>query len=185
MNKDKIMATVDEYNGVWMETYTGSKFHFTKPQPEEIKILDIAHHLSLLCRYTGACRLFYSVAEHCLRVSHLVPKELKLAALLHDAAEAYINDISRPVKYAHKLDETEAIITKAVDSKFGIDSHHPLIKEADNILLATEARDLMANMTDWKKLPEPLPDKITEPLTPAAAEFTFLHYFGLYGGKYE
>jgi len=172
---------MDEYEGEWLATYSGSKFHFTNPQVEEIKIKDIAHHLSLLCRFNGACREFYSVADHSIRVSRLVPYNLKLAALLHDAAEAYIGDISRPVKYAHKLDETERILTNAIDLRYSINSIHPLIKQADNVMIATEARDLMPNTTDWYQLPTPLFNVII-PLTSKEAEELFLQKFVQYGG---
>jgi 5'-deoxynucleotidase YfbR-like HD superfamily hydrolase len=174
--------TENEYRGAWMETYSGSKVHFRDPKPQEIQIRDIAHHLSLLCRFTGACYQFYSVADHSIRVAELVPWYLRLAALLHDAAEAYINDISRPVKYTHKLDETEAILTKVIDEKYGIDSRHPLIREADNIMIATEARDLMPNTLGWAELPEPLLTRI-RPLISGEAERMFLSRFYEYGGK--
>lgn len=173
----------NEYEDVWMETYTGGKVHFTNPRPEEINITDIAHQLSMLCRFTGACREFYSVAEHCIRVAHIVPINLKLAALLHDAAEAYTNDISRPVKHAHKLDEMETILTFAIDNKYKIDSRHPEIREADNILLATEARDLMANTDGWAKLPPPLDESIVPMYQSGEAEAVFIAKFFEYGGK--
>ena len=150
-----------EFDDHWITTYTGKKFHYLDPQPEEIDIVDIAHHLSHLCRFTGACKGFYSVADHSIHVAELLPLELRLAGLLHDAAEAYINDISRPVKYSHKLQETEAIIESAIAKKFGVDFSDPKIKEADNIMIATEARDLMPNMDGWAELPTPLPTKIT------------------------
>lgn len=178
---EKILSTVDEYRGEWMETFSGGKVHFRDPKPEEIHITDIAHHLSLLCRYTGACYEFYSVADHSLRVAKIAPFKLRLAGLLHDAAEAYINDISRPVKYTHKLDETEAILTKVIDEKYGIDSKNPAIRAADNILLATEARDLMPNTDGWRKLPKPLLTRI-RPLEPKEAERLFLAKFYEYGG---
>jgi hypothetical protein len=172
----------DEYNGAWITTYTGKKFHFLDPQPEEIDIVDIAHHLSLLCRYTGAVREFYSVGEHCIRIAQeLKGGKLALAGLLHDASEAYINDISRPVKYSHKLQDTEATITRAIDAKFGIDSSAPEVKYLDNKMLATEARDLMVNVFDWAKLPEPFPYRIV-PMDSKSVELQFLCAFSLLGG---
>ena len=173
---------MDEYEGAWITTYTGKQFHFLKPTPDEVDIRDIAHHLSLLCRFTGACRWFYSVADHSIRVAELVPQELKLSALLHDAAEAYINDISRPVKYSHKLDDTEVIIMSVIVDKFGINPTTPEIREADNILIATEARDLMTNMDCWAPLPNPLGTRV-RPLDSKPAEIKFLFKFRLYGGK--
>jgi uncharacterized protein len=173
------LDVLNEYEGAWMTTFTGKKFHFLNPQPDEIDIVDIAHHLSLLCRFTGAVRSFYSVAEHSIRVAQIVPRGLELAALLHDAAEAYINDISRPVKYSHKIEETEKIISRAIGSKFGVDFSDPRIKQADNVLLATEARDLMPNTFGWAELPEPLSKRIY-PHNSAFAEGIFLGMFNFY-----
>ena len=166
----------------FMTTFTGRKFHFKDPSPEEICIEDIAHHLSLLCRFTGACRVFYSVAEHGIRVAQLLPKRLQLSGLLHDSPETYINDISRPVKYSHKLDGTEKIIMEAIIDKYGITPYDPEVKEADNILCATEGRDLMANTDDWQPLPEPI-NLTIEPVSSTTAESRFLRLFELYGGK--
>jgi len=151
---------MNEYEGAWITTYTGIKFHFLNPQPDEICIEDIAHHLSLLCRFTGACREFYSVGEHSIRVAKIVPDKLKVSALLHDATEAYMNDISRPVKYTHKLEETEALIMEAIIKKYKITPYAPKIKEADDILMATEARDLMPTTENWAKLSTPLVNTI-------------------------
>ena len=173
---------MNEYEGAWITTFTGKKFHFLNPQPEEISIVDIAHHLSMLCRFTGACKRFFSVAEHSIRVSWILPDKLQLVGLLHDAAEAYINDISRPVKYTHKLEETETIISKVIGGKYGVNLKDPLIKEADNILIATEARDLMANMDSWSELPEPLPGIIT-PWDSITAKWRFLNLFKSLGGR--
>ncbi len=81
-------------------TYTGGTFDYSKFGPDDIDIRDIAHALSHLCRFTGHTNIFYSVAQHCLLVSEKIPggPEVKLAALLHDAAEAYVNDLSSPLK---------------------------------------------------------------------------------------
>ncbi|MBI2850148.1 MAG: metal-dependent phosphohydrolase [Chloroflexi bacterium] len=167
---------MSEYDENWMTTYTGKKFHYLNPQPDEIDIKDIAHHLSLICRFTGASRVFYSVAEHSVRVARLLPKELQLAGLLHDAAEAYINDISRPVKYSHKLEATEKGIILAIDRKFGVETDIALVKEMDSRMLATEARDLLLNTDGWAKLPEPLSETVI-PWTSALAESRFLSIF--------
>ena len=175
---------MNEYEGAWITTYTGKRFHFLKPNFDEIDIIDIAHHLSLLCRFTGAVKQFYSVGEHSIRVAAILPKGLRLAGLLHDAAEAYTNDISRPVKYAHKLDTTEKIISDVISDKYKIDIHNPKIKRADNILISTEARDLMPNMDSWAKLPPPLTAKIV-PYPSDWMESLFLDLFEQYGGKDE
>uniref|UniRef100_A0A6M3IJF1 HD domain-containing protein n=1 Tax=viral metagenome TaxID=1070528 RepID=A0A6M3IJF1_9ZZZZ len=169
-----------EFDDNWITTHTGKKFHYLDPQPDEIDIVDIAHHLSYLCRFTGAVSGFYSVADHSIRVAELLPPELRLAGLLHDAAEAYINDLSRPVKYTHKLQETEARIGAVIAKKFGVDFSDPRIKEADNILIATEARDLMPNMDGWAELPTPLPTKITPSPPFRIVKAAFLYRFRSY-----
>jgi len=86
-----------EYDEHWITTYTGKRFHYLDPQPEEIDIVDIAHALSLTCRFGGHCKEFYSVAEHSIRVAEIVPKEFQLLALLHDAGEAYTGDVQSPI----------------------------------------------------------------------------------------
>jgi hypothetical protein len=178
---------LDEYGGHWITTYTGKKFHFKNPQPEEIDIADIAHALSLTCRFAGECKRFYSVAEHSVRVAEIVPPKYKLRALLHDASEAYLPDLPRPMKAELPEFKTmENIILVAIWQKFI--AHYPevgekeIIKEADNVMLATEARDLMDNTNDWAPLPSPLATKI-EPMTSMEAELLFLFRFTKYWGK--
>ena len=176
---------MDEYGGNWITTFTGKKFHFLDPRIDEIDIIDIAHHLSLNCRFIGACKEFYSVAEHSIRVAEIVPYEYRLHALLHDAGEAYIPDLPRPEKAnLPEFKGMEIIILQAIFRKFlyPVDAQKPdseLIKEADNILLATEARDLMHNTKDWATLPPPLKDRVI-PMKSKRAEGLFLYYFGEY-----
>lgn len=95
---------------------------------------------------------------------------------MHDAAEAYIPDIPRPIKVHYGLKEAEDVIFKVISKKFGL-VEHPLIKVADNILLATEARDLMPNMNGWAKLPEPLEERIIPRHKPHTVEIAFLYRF--------
>ena len=82
----------------WIQTYTGRKFFPLTDEPGEIDLRDIAHSLALQCRFNGHCRQFYSVAEHSVRVSHILPDEEAAWGLLHDAAEAYVSDLPRPLK---------------------------------------------------------------------------------------
>ena len=176
---------MDEYGGHWITTFTGKKFHFLDPQPDEIDIIDIAHSLSITCRFGGQCREFYSVAEHSIRVADVVPKEYKLHALLHDASEAYMPDLPRPMKATlSEFKGIEIIILQAIFNKFlySPDTQKPgskLIKEADDTLLATEGRDLMANMDDWDPLPKPLIEVI-KPLSSKDAELLFHYRFRKY-----
>jgi 5'-deoxynucleotidase YfbR-like HD superfamily hydrolase len=82
----------------WIQTYSGIKMHPLSPTEEEISIEDIAHALSNLCRFTGHCNKFYSVAQHSVLVSVYSPRDYAMWGLLHDASEAYLNDIARPIK---------------------------------------------------------------------------------------
>lgn len=133
--------------------------HFNLLQPESNQpplVEDIAHALSNLCRFTGHTNGFYSVAQHSLYVSRLLPPELELAGLLHDAAEAFIGDVSSPLKaclpeYRRIEQRLEAWLAK----HFGIPHPMPLeVKVADLRMLATEKRDLMrgGDAIDWSQL---------------------------------
>ena len=78
----------------FVSTFSGGRFHPLKPRIEEVRIEDIAHALSLKCRYSGQCARFYSVAEHSVLVAALVEPRWQPAALLHDAGEAYLADLA-------------------------------------------------------------------------------------------
>lgn len=137
----------------WIETFTGRRFPLLEPRAEDIDIRDIAHALSMQVRYTGHVRKFYSVAEHCCHVSHRVPAEDALWGLLHDASEAYIADLSRPLKHASPLGpiylEIEDRIMRAVCEHFGLPLTLPMpasVKAADNLLLLAEKQALMTSL---------------------------------------
>lgn len=144
----------------WIKTYTGRKFEFGRITPDDIDIVDIAHSLSHLCRFNGHSRYFYSVAEHSIEVSHRVPPELALVGLLHDAHEAYMGDITRPLK--KKLSAYFSVLQQNIDlviaARFGfdfMDFHSPAIREVDNRMLATEGDLMMGGREGWDPLPEP------------------------------
>lgn len=160
----------------WVQTYTGKAFDVQHPRPELINPVDIAHSLSMLCRFNGHCREFYSVAEHSIRVMDILPDELKPWGLLHDAAEAYIGDMTSPIKQLFPLfNQIEELIMVAVCERFGLVYPMPKeVKHADAVLLATEKRDLMEDEPrDWGPLPEPLEYRIY-PLTQYGAKDRFL-----------
>lgn len=165
----------------WIQTFTGKKFYPADPKIEDICIEDIAHALSMMCRFTGHCREFYSVASHSVYVSRVCSKENQLYGLLHDASEAYITDVARPVKRLKELEGYRAIeksLQKAICQKFGLPEIEPEeVKEADVKMLATEARDLMFPLhPDWKQPTKPYWFKIDVPL-PHEAEIIFLERF--------
>lgn len=135
----------------WIETYTGKKFWFTNEDPDEVDIEDIAHALSHMCRYTGHCNRFYSVAEHSCHVGFLTSD---LRGLLHDASEAYLADIASPVKMLLPEYKTlEARIMRKIAKKFnlpeGFESHDD-VKRADWTMLKSEAASLLPSRgKDW------------------------------------
>lgn len=133
--------------GDWMETYTGGKYYPASPHAEDVRITDIAHHLSMICRFTGACRRFYSVAEHSVLVSQCVPPEFALTGLLHDATEAYTNDMGRPLKRARLMwgyRRIEARNWRAITERFDLPRVLPFkVHYADNAVLLTERSALM------------------------------------------
>ena len=165
----------------WIQTYSGRRFNPLNPNYKAIVIQDIAHALSNICRFTGHCLNFYSVAQHCVLVSYICNKENSLMGLLHDATEAYCQDLSSPIKRTPELKsyrDLEAKIQLAVCKKFSLNEvESPDVKNADLVLLATEARDLLLNpRKDFDLKVKPLPFTIV-PLPPAEAKKLFLERF--------
>lgn len=136
--------------GDWMQTYTGRKFWPLDPRPEDVCIADIAHSLSMQARYAGHGKRFYSVAEHCVHVAAACGAEASLWGLLHDASEAYLVDVPRPLKrYLPGYAEAEARVMTAICDAFGLPHEMPLeVHERDNRILADEIRQNMAPM-EW------------------------------------
>ncbi len=132
-------------DSTWIQTYTGRQFWPLDPRPEDVCIEDIAHALAMKCRYTGHCEEFYSVAQHSVMVSHIVPMYDALWGLLHDAGEAYLADLARPVKkHMPEFQQAEARIMECVATHFGLTMPEPKsIANADLVMLRTERRDLM------------------------------------------
>lgn len=103
-------------------TSVGRRFWPLDPRPEDVCIYDIAHHLSNICRFTGAVRKLYSVAQHSVHVSQLCQQH-PLIALLHDASEAYLADVASPVKQSHEMAayrEAEIRLTRCIFTRFNI-----------------------------------------------------------------
>lgn len=165
----------------WIQTYSGRRFNPTNPVVDAIVIEDISHSLSMQCRFSGHVKRFYSVAQHSVLVSYICDYEDALWGLMHDASEAYLVDVPRPLKRSGKFDAYLAFednMQKAICKRFNLPEKEPKsIKLADMALLATEARDLMAPLrSDWIQPCEPLPFKI-DPLPPQEAKDLFMKRF--------
>lgn len=127
-------------------TVSGKFFEFLNPQPEQIDINDIAHALSMKCRFAGHTLRFYSVAQHSVHVSYNCDPADALAGLLHDAAEAYLVDMPKPVKkFLPEYQMIEDRVQRAIFETFGLSTIEPSsVKRADARMLATEGRDVCA-----------------------------------------
>jgi hypothetical protein len=173
------LSQLEQRNGDWMQTYTGRQFWPLDPRPNEIFIEDIAHHLSLLCRYGGAVKRFYSVAEHCVHMARWLPQSCKLWGLMHDAAEAYLVDVPRPAKeglagYKAIEDRIMWAVCERFHLPFKMDGR---VKAADNRIITDErTQNMVVPVVPWE-LNEPALGITIECWSPAEAEEEFLEAF--------
>jgi len=206
-----------------LQTFSGKSFYPFDPRPEDVDINDIAHALSLICRFNGHCKEFYSVAEHSVRVAWYMqnryreygmcmplPDVTSIYGLMHDSPEFVLIDFPRPLKINFpEYTKLEKNVYQCILRKFGLSTdldnipcfdnygcnntcYFPtrnfipvsqVVKKADDILLATEKRDLMEREPQsWKLEAEPLAKKII-PYSSKDAERLFLDEFHrLHGG---
>ena len=154
---------------IYISTYSGIKFNLFNPAAEDVNIEDISHALSNICRFNGHSSRFFSVAQHCLIVSHLLMQEttrLMLLGLLHDAHEAYIGDMPTPVKrllnviiqgdeFENALSIVKSSLDNAIYERFQIElpteAESSIIKTADNSSLVMEAKELGIRIDDSHK----------------------------------
>ena len=170
------MTKTDKRKGDWIQTYTGQAFWPLDPRPSEVHIADIAHSLANQCRFAGHSLTYFSVAQHSVLVSDNLPPELAKWGLLHDASEAYLVDVPRPVKRSIQgYNEIEEQVMAAIAMQIGLSWPMPeLVHVVDAEALATERRDLMAPCERrWACMPEPWPE-IIAPLGQVEAELLFL-----------
>lgn len=176
------MTTVNQVMS-FIRTFTGRLVDPVHLSPGDICIEDIAHALSNQCRFSGHVRRFYSVAEHSVRVMQNCKLD-PLSALLHDASEAYLVDLPRPLKYHPAFSfyrDVEVKVSWAIAERFGL---LPLkevedeIHVADKRMLATEMQGLM-NRQDSPLPFEPYPDyeNVILGIRPEVAEKWFLAHF--------
>jgi len=169
----------------YFRTYTGRRVHPLSPAEEEIAIEDIARSLSQICRFLGHTEAFYSVAQHSVLVSQLVPARDAMWGLLHDASEAYLCDLPAPIKREPQMymyREAEDRLMRAVCQRFGLSEEMPVsVRLADRAILATEFRDVVGlDDLDWITQEcgvAPAPNYQIGSWPPAAAEDRFLLRF--------
>lgn len=194
-NVRKAMDAADQarrkHATMWMQTYTGRQFYPLDPDPAAICIEDIAHALAMKCRYAGHCQSFFSVAQHSVMVSRMVSEQDALWGLMHDAAEAYLPDVVRPIKgecyfyLSHKtmtpFEFVEQRILIAIANRFDLTyGIPPAIAQADTCCLERERRQLMGSPPEPWWATEQHWDGDTTPIvcwTWQEAQRQFLHRF--------
>jgi hypothetical protein len=147
--------------GPYLQTVSGRWVNPFDPDPDQIHIGDIARALANLCRFGGHSRVFYSVAQHCVIVSEHVEQRVaaaedSLAALMHDATEAYLGDLPHPIKHRSDLGEAfraaEDHLEEAIRDRFRLKADVAEIKRVDRALLAAERRAFSAETWHWPEL---------------------------------
>lgn len=173
----------------WIQTYSGKKFWPLEPHSDDICIEDIAHALSLICRFGGHCKEFYSVGQHSIVGAQYLKRKGNIHAayefLFHDASETYLCDLTRPIKHASLLGsqykKAEKKLQQAVASKFNFDfPNSKLVTQTDIRMLLTEKRDLLIHSdAEWVEKEDEYPcfkDKIV-PWSPVETEQGFLRTY--------
>jgi len=170
---------IEDRKGDWMLTYTGRVYWPVDPRADEVNIEDIAHSLAYQCRYGGHCLSYFSVAEHSVLVSRLLPPELRLVGLLHDATEAYVSDVPRPLKpFLSGYREIEARNWRVIAEAFGLPIKLPArVKDIDRRICLAEMPRVMPESPRPLEIEGPCPDVSLELLTPRCAEAMFLREF--------
>ena len=149
----------------WIQTYSGKRFVLYDPKPDMVDVIDIAHSLAHIARFNGHTDRFYSVAEHCVVMAQQLDQEYQLAALLHDAGEAYVGDMARPLKQliGAEFKRYEDRILVCIFDALGVSAaRQPLswpfatdvgatIKDADLRMMNTERIQLLSPIQHWPK----------------------------------
>jgi len=180
-----------------IQTFSGKYVDVFNIRPEDICLIDIAHALANTCRFHGHCSTFYSVAEHSVHVAkylyHTYPatsgnEKIGKEALLHDATEAYIGDMARPIKHSvvmERFRQLETSLHIAIAERFDLSwPMDPAIKIADDLLLGAEmdaffTSNRESDCTDFQIRDNPV--ELPYPLIPLCAETRFLAWAERFG----
>lgn len=169
-----------EPKGDWIQTYTGKRFYILDPRTEDVCIEDIAHSLSLQCRYLGHAKFHYSIAQHCVllvaaawRRGYSAEECFRL--LMHDAGEAYYGDWPRPIKNSIPgIQEAMDAVDKVIQEKYNIPPDEDWLKTLDSNIVVDEKKALMAEKNGWVYIgKEPFGADIKK-MEPEQAEVMFL-----------
>lgn len=135
----------------WISLLSGGQFNYNNPEESEVTIEDIAYALGNVCRFSGHLPRFYSVAQHLVNTSYIVPEEHAYTALLHDTAEAFTNDLPTPLKWALPIfKELEVKIESAMAARFGFEYPYPdAVKKADTEMLLLEKTYVKLDTSEW------------------------------------
>lgn len=158
----------------WTMTYSGEHFDLINPQVEQVKLVDIAHALSLECRFAGHTRYFYSVAQHSLLGAYKMREDglsdrLQLLFMLHDATETWYRDIPRPLKallpeYVELEAKAEKVVWEAFCIEEPTEDEWAIVKHYDNMMLSNEIPKLMPN-----------PEEFDTEIRDDGIEITYIH----------
>ncbi|EHG7584052.1 HD family hydrolase [Citrobacter sedlakii] len=166
----------------FIQTLSGKQFDYINSTIDDIDVEDIAGALSNICRFAGHLPEFYSVAQHSVLCSKIVSPEFAFEALMHDAAEAYCQDIPAPLKaLLPDYRQIEKRTDQLIRLKFGLPLEgSSVVKYADLTMLATERRDLdIDDSIPWVMLEGIPPTDLFEihPLRPGQAFGLFINRF--------
>lgn len=135
----------------WISLLSGGQFNYNNPEESDVTIEDIGGALANICRFSGHLPRFYSVAQHLVNTSYIVPPEHAFDALMHDTAEAFTNDLPTPLKWAFPIfKELEVKIESAMGEKFGFNYPYPdAVKKADTEMLLLEKVYVKLDNSEW------------------------------------
>ena len=180
-------------NNIVMQLINGNLVNLSKLEEFEWGIVELVHAISNLARYNGHTRSFYSVAQHSVLVSYVVPPEKALAGLCHDLSEAIVGDIISPIKrHMGSFVELEAAVVRQICSRIGHftpeDLIDPEVMFADSCICLNEKRDLMNAPQQWPSFEGKMPYDIPtiEPMCPEEAfDYFMARYCELTGETHE
>lgn len=176
---------VHQCNDGMFNTASGIKMDIKNPQPHMFTLTDIATGLGNICRFGGQLGKFYSVAQHSILVMYLAPAELKKAALLHDASEAYLGDVIKPFKVilGNAYSHFEASFMRVISEKYGVtESELDRVKQYDRIALEIEHNAFQrGNMNAWSEMWDKEIGYKYACWNPAFSQVKFIDYAGSLG----